>query len=224
MLSKQSSSEDSDNTDITVFSLAESVHIEPASSSDSDSLDTEERGNHQGPHRKMSFSAPFPGHAERKPRGNKYTSIFSMCFPLLFLRINFDQNQGMRKRGFGIPPCHSAWVQEMVVAETGPSEWDIPKQERPLSPYFQSMVLDSSVKNAARTFTRRFVSHSGLFVLENSLYPQGLLEGAPTPKIILEVPALLGTTAKNSAIPSCPFWTGRHDGVHHDIGDLRQCF
>ena len=40
-----------DDTDSTGSSLAISVHMETASSSDSDSSDTEEGGNHQGPHR-----------------------------------------------------------------------------------------------------------------------------------------------------------------------------
>ena len=43
--------------DDTVSSLAESVHMETASSSDSDSSDTEEMGNRQGPHSNNSHSA-----------------------------------------------------------------------------------------------------------------------------------------------------------------------
>ena len=58
---KKSTSEDSAST---VSSLAESIHIETASSSNSDSFDTQESGKNQDPHRKNGHSAhtgvPFP--------------------------------------------------------------------------------------------------------------------------------------------------------------------
>ena len=57
---------------LTVSSLAESVHVEAASWSFSDSSDTGERGNHQVPHSKSSpHQGPHPRNSPHPPPHSK---------------------------------------------------------------------------------------------------------------------------------------------------------
>ena len=67
----ESSSKDSDDT---VSSLAESIHIKTASSSDSESSDTEERGNYHGLHSKHSHSAYVGVEGSPDPHGGEWVS------------------------------------------------------------------------------------------------------------------------------------------------------